>query len=73
MDMQPDFVVNPQWTGEADNIYNKFKEIDAKLCLVSPELQGHDIKYIKTFKKILNSNSFKIDAICTKNPELWNK
>ena len=24
MDMQPDFVVIPQWTGEADNIYNKF-------------------------------------------------
>jgi hypothetical protein len=24
MDMQPDFVVNPQWTGEADKIYNDF-------------------------------------------------
>ena len=23
-DMQPDFVVNPQWTGEADKIYDKF-------------------------------------------------
>ena len=40
-----------------------------KICLVSPELQGHPLSMIEDFKKQLNK--FEIDAVCTKYPELW--
>ena len=40
-----------------------------KLCLVSPELQGHPLDYIETFKKQLEGCP--IDAVCTKRPDLW--
>ena len=40
-----------------------------KICLVSPELQGHELKMIEKFKKQLNG--FEIDAVCTKRPDLW--
>jgi hypothetical protein len=42
-----------------------------KICLVSPELRGFDtniIKELKTRYKKIN-----IEAVCTKNPELWKK
>lgn len=40
-----------------------------KLCLVSPELQGRDHSEIKQFKDLLAG--LKIDAVCTKYPDLW--
>lgn len=40
-----------------------------KICIVSPELQGHPFTWIDNFKK--GFNGFKIDAVCTKKPELW--
>lgn len=40
-----------------------------KICLVSPELQGHPVEKITGFKKIIRN--FTIDAVCTKRPELW--
>tara|TARA_B110001450_G_scaffold138776_1_gene130061 strand:- start:3972 stop:4547 length:576 start_codon:yes stop_codon:yes gene_type:complete len=40
-----------------------------KICLVSPELQGHPLSMIEDFKKQLNG--FQIDAVCTKRPDLW--
>ncbi len=40
-----------------------------KLCLVSPELQGHPKERILDFKKQLAPYS--LDAVCTKYPELW--
>lgn len=40
-----------------------------KICIVSPELQGRDVKEIAEYKKSLSS--FKIDAVCTKRPDLW--
>lgn len=42
-----------------------------KLCLVSPELQHHPKEKIAGFKKQISK--FKIDAVCTKYPELWAK
>lgn len=42
-----------------------------KVCLVSPELQGHPLERIQEFKQIL-SNS-KIDAVCSKRIDLWQK
>ncbi|MDP3667441.1 MAG: hypothetical protein Q8R50_12230 [Sediminibacterium sp.] len=40
-----------------------------KLCIVSPELQGHPILWINDFTASMKG--FKIDAVCTKRPELW--
>ena len=40
-----------------------------KICIVSPELQGHPFEWINDFKVAFNS--FKLDAVCTKKPELW--
>jgi hypothetical protein len=48
--------------------YKLLKE-NFKLCLVSPELQGHGIERIQDFKKQIEN--FPIDAVCTKRPDLW--
>lgn len=40
-----------------------------KICLVSPELQGHDLNRIEEFK--IQLKDMKIDAVCTKRPDLW--
>ena len=55
------------------NSYSKIKNLGLKICLVSPELQGHDIKKIKEIKELIYKNNFHIDAICTKyyNIKLW--
>jgi len=50
--------------------YKKLKK-HFKLCLVSPELQKYPKSYIAKFKRSLKN--FKIDAICTKYPDLWKK
>ena len=42
-----------------------------KICLVSPELQGHPKIMIEEFKKQIEG--FGIDAVCTKYPDLWKK
>lgn len=49
-------------------IYKKLKE-HFKICLVSPELQGHSVEKIEKFKEIIAD--MEIDAVCTKNPNLW--
>lgn len=40
-----------------------------KLCLVSPEMQGHSQKWITDFRK----QGIQIDAVCTDLPEIWEK
>ncbi len=40
-----------------------------KLCLVSPELQGHSTEFIHSTKQLLHN--MPIDAVCTKHPQLW--
>jgi 2'-5' RNA ligase len=54
--------------------YKKIKDSGLKICLVSPELQKHNIERINEFKTIIYKNNFKIDAICTKiyNIDKWN-
>jgi hypothetical protein len=49
--------------------YRSLKKANFKLCLVSPELQGHAAERIGEFKKLLETMPF--DAVCTKRPELW--
>lgn len=52
--------------------YLKLKESRFNICLVSPELQGHDKKQILTLQKELIKNKVYINAVCTKYPDLWN-
>lgn len=52
-----------------DDSYKKLKNAGFKICLVSPELQKHSLDRIQEFKTELDGK--KIDAVCTKNPELW--
>ncbi len=40
-----------------------------KICLVSPELQGHDPGRIAEFARQIEP--YAIDAVCTKRPDLW--
>lgn len=55
------------------DIYNKIKDANLKICLVSPELQGHNRTLIYKFKESIKKNNFIIDAICTKayNIDFW--
>lgn len=40
-----------------------------KMCLVSPELQGHGADAIAAFRASLGTKRF--DAVCTKRPDIW--
>lgn len=40
-----------------------------KICLMSPELRGFDTQIINSLK--IKYKELKIDAVCTKYPELW--
>ena len=53
------------------DIYQKLKDHHFKICLVSPELQKHDVAKIGEYKKQLSIHNLFIDAICTKRPDLW--
>ena len=47
-------------------IYDKIIDVNLKICLVSPELQKHNVEMIDEIKTIINNNNFKIHAICSK-------
>ena len=51
--------------------YKKLKEYGFKLCLVSPELQQYPIEMIHRIQEELKENEIQIDAVCTKEPQLW--
>lgn len=51
--------------------FKQIKEAGLKICLVSPELQGHQLKDIFTLQNKLNELDIELDAVCTKNPKLW--
>ncbi len=54
--------------------YNILKKYKIKICIVSPELVKIRFKYkIKSLKKMLLKKNYKIDAVCTKYPKLWEK
>lgn len=51
---------------------NRLKNTKLKICLVSPELHKHrKLSEIKIISKILKKINFIPDAICTKNPKIW--
>lgn len=45
-----------------------FQSQGFKICIVSPELQGHDLSKINVFKEKLRSG---FDAVCTKRTDIW--
>ena len=47
------------------DIYNKIKELNGKICIVSPELQGQ-IEKIEIYKKYFDDNNIFPNAICCK-------
>lgn len=50
----------------------RLKQAGFKLCLVSPELQGRDgTVEIPALFKLTQKLGIKVDAVCTKMPELW--
>lgn len=49
--------------------HQKLSKAGFKICLVSPELHGHSLERIQEFKKQVAG--LKIDAVCTKRPDLW--
>ncbi|HEY6881416.1 MAG TPA: hypothetical protein VI299_25500 [Polyangiales bacterium] len=42
-----------------------------RICLVSPELQGHGVEAIARFRDGLGGRSY--HAVCSKRPELWSE
>lgn len=50
-------------------VENLKEQMKAKVCLVSPELQGGSLDNIKEFLKWAKD----ADAICTKHPDIWNQ
>lgn len=49
--------------------YVRLRDAGFRICLVSPELQGHPAERIAEFQAALNGMD--VDAVCTKRPELW--
>jgi len=49
--------------------YQQLTAANFKICLVSPELQKHNLGKITDFKEQLSDK--KITAVCTKRPDLW--
>jgi hypothetical protein len=54
--------------------YMLLKSKKVKICLVSPELiKNNRVNEIKKIILYFKKNKFKINAVCTKKPELWIK
>ena len=52
-------------------IYKILKKNKFKLCIVSPELQGHPNSKCLDLKNYLKSNEMYFDAVCTKKIKFW--
>jgi len=51
---------------------DELRQLDFKLCMVSPELQGYDPEIeINKLAHLFSSSQIHLDAICTKRPDLW--
>ena len=52
-------------------VYKILKKHNFKLCIVSPELQGHTNSKCLDLKNYINSNEMYFDAVCTKKIKFW--
>ena len=56
------------------SISNSLKKKNIKICIVSPEIvKKTSIQNLKKLKNSIQKKNIHIDAVCTKNPEIWNK
>ena len=56
------------------SISNSLKKKNIKICIVSPEIvKKTSIQNLKKLKNSIKKKNIHIDAVCTKNPEIWNK
>ena len=51
--------------------YKILKKNNFKLCIVSPELQGHTDSKCLDLKNFIKSNKMNFDAVCTKKVKFW--
>ena len=57
-----------------EKFYFFLKKKKVKICIVSPELVNKNrLNEIKKLFLYFKRNNFLIDAVCTKNPEIWMK
>lgn len=54
-------------------IYKLLKKNKFKLCIVSPELQGHPNSKCLDLKNFIKSNQMRFDAVCTKKVKFWSE
>ena len=52
-------------------IYKILKKHNFKLCLVSPELQGHTDSICLDLKNYIKTNKMNFDAVCTNKLKFW--
>ena len=52
-------------------VYKILKKHNFKLCIVSPELQGHANSKCLDLKNFIKSNEMYFDAVCTKKVRFW--
>lgn len=73
--LQTDWIWLDSFSGNWDYLLGQeFRLLSnrSKLCIVSPELQrANSLKEAMELRDIIDNLDFKIDAVCTKNPELW--
>ena len=56
------------------HISYSLKKKKIKICIVSPELvKKVPLKKILSLKNFIQKKKIHFDAVCTKNPEIWNK
>ena len=54
-----------------EGVIAQIRNLGFKICLVSPELQGHPVTEIKNFKNQLKDLGLEVEAVCTKTPAMW--
>ena len=53
---------------------DNLKKKKIKICIVSPEIvKKTSVNSLKKLKNSIQKKNIHIDAVCTKNPEIWNK
>jgi hypothetical protein len=51
--------------------YASLRGAGYRLCLVSPELHGRELREIGEMRRELETAGMTMDAVCTKRPDLW--
>ena len=53
--------------------FQKIKDSNFKICLVSPELHGYprNVNDIYNYQEFMQNINAQVDAVCSKFPELW--